>query len=174
MIALYRAAAAARATRDFNSRRTAQVVIFATALAVFAWSFFALWCWFLWLSIQSRRWPTAPAELIAAEVETPWSSEGSTYEAAVQYRYTVDGKQYIGNRVHLVGYGSPSRKSAAKLVEQLQARAASEDGFHIYYDPRKHSRSVALCGAGCGEVGGLALSLVLSIVFTACAIYVGW
>jgi hypothetical protein len=87
------------------------------------------------------RWHFAAAQgvVIASRVKVTHDSEsGSMAAPRIKYRYSVDGKEYVGERYDFAG-GSSSDDSYAQ-------RAVSENppGKHVtvYYDPAKPSMAI--------------------------------
>jgi hypothetical protein len=111
----------------------------------------------------ASAWPTVPGKVSAAEViehkESGVNSKGHkvtrvSYEAAIKYSYTVDGKLHHGKRVGLAD-GSGGKAHAEKLVElyspstEVQVYCNPADPKDAILDPRENGsgRQFAIGGA---------------------------
>ncbi|MCE1197062.1 DUF3592 domain-containing protein [bacterium] len=111
----------------------------------------------------AAAWPTVPGKVSAAEVivhkESGVNSKGHrvarvSYEAAVKYTYTVEGKLHHGKRVGLAD-GTGGKAHAEKLVElygpstEVQVHYNPADPKDAILDPRENGsgRQFAIGGA---------------------------
>ena len=56
--------------------------------------------WAVWGGLRSRAWPTVPGEIARHRVEESMSDDGRRYKPVTAFRYQVDGRPYINERVH--------------------------------------------------------------------------
>lgn len=107
--------------------------------------------------ISSSRWPsTTDASLLDAQLVRHRSrSRGRTrtsYSVAATYRYSVDGRKYLGQTV---SFGKEWTTTAQRQLSQIQ----SEQPFRVYYD-RDHPRVAVLRpGTTIGALTTVALAL---------------
>jgi hypothetical protein len=96
---------------------------------------------------DERDWPTVPGEILERGVGF---SPGSTippgepvratfrYYPYVKYRYSVAGKEYINDRLYLVGQTYGGGGVMRRLVERLPSPVP------VHYDPENPARSYLL------------------------------
>ena len=58
-----------------------------------------------------------PVVITRAEVKVDSSGEGTSYTPNIEYRYTVDGEEYSGNRLSYTAFGSSDLSAAKKAVD---------------------------------------------------------
>ena len=118
---------------------------------------FALVCFFVGRSLlayKSRRWPFVMGSFTDVQFEKVDDVRYPCYELRVQYRYTVDGKEYtgkcIGARCPMVSYHIPSKtlRGVLKILRpgydpMPQCPYRVEDSVRVYFDP-EDPRSAAL------------------------------
>lgn len=91
----------------------------------------------------ARSWSLTDGRIMQSRVESyvDQSDSDSTlmYQAVVEYRYTVSGSNYEGNRVRFGGGGASSvEESAAKVVREFHRGLT----VPVYYDPQNPAKSV--------------------------------
>lgn len=92
------------------------------------------------------------------------SKATNKYAPIIRYRYTIDGKKYVGNRITLEDPSYTSKQSARNVLKNYLAG----DSVDVFYDPRHNDRSVLIQGSPYAAIMlyiGLGLSLVLIGVF---------
>ena len=70
------------------------------------------------LFYDARSWPEVPCEILSSKVGVHSDSDGSTYSIDVEYRYTVDGREYRSDRYDIFGGSSSGRKGKEDVVAQ--------------------------------------------------------
>lgn len=103
--------------------------------------------------LVAQSWPTAAGVVAAADVMREFtpdaesdgtSAPGSTtYTPRIQYRYTVDDREYIGERVEFIDAATSNPERAAVLAMRYPAGKRVE----VHYDPRAPQRAVLQPGA---------------------------
>src|SRR5262249_37666600 len=74
-------------------------------------------------SSETSDWIKVKADVVSAKLEESRGRKSTTYRAVVAYRYVVDGKTYVGNRVSLTGFGGADnvgdyqREIASHLID---------------------------------------------------------
>ncbi len=99
------------------------------------------------LGRRSQNWPTAPGTVEYTGMETYQSTDedgstSTTYDATIQYSYTVGGQAYQGNRRTFTNVRTGSRRR----VEQILARYPQGSAVSVYYDPANPQESVLETG----------------------------
>jgi hypothetical protein len=107
--------------------------------------------------LSSSRWPsTSDASLLDAQlVRHRTRSRGrarTRYSVAATYRYSVDGRKYLGQKV---SFGKEWTTTAQTQLSQIQ----SEQPFHVYYDPGNPRTAVLRPGMTIGALSTVALAL---------------
>lgn len=95
---------------------------------------------------DSAKWPSTPGRITFSGVSAHVpdrevdSSRSATYEAIVEYTYTVQGVEYHGNRLGFTGGGTTSglRSDAEKTLIPYPVGATAA----VFYDPYNPSESV--------------------------------
>lgn len=83
----------------------------------------------LWQRGTVRGWPKMTGEFLERKVErSPGGRAGKTaapafqYEALVKYRYQVEGRDYVCDRLYRVGWVTSTRKNRQALLDRLPER----------------------------------------------------
>jgi hypothetical protein len=87
-------------------------------------------------------WPTTEGSLTRSFVNEIYGSDITTYEARVEYSYSVDGVRYSGDRIAF-GY-TPS--SERKVHQEIADRVIGAKKIVVRYDPGDASRAVLAYG----------------------------
>jgi hypothetical protein len=87
---------------------------------------------------QSLAWPSVQGEIVKSSVTR--YVRRFRWDWRVEYRYRVDGREHTGWRTY---FGSTVPIGVARnIVRRFPARSS----VTVYYDPRRHGRSVLLPG----------------------------
>jgi hypothetical protein len=87
---------------------------------------------------QSLAWPSVQGEIVKSSVTR--YVRRFRWDWRVEYRYRVDGREHTGWRTY---FGSMVPIGVARnIVRRFPARST----VTVYYDPRRHGRSVLLPG----------------------------
>ncbi len=79
---------------------------------------------------RKKGWPTAPGKILEHGVGEGIGIRTTSYRATVKVRYTVDGKEYLGDQVHLIrGTGAGTEAQINKLFASLP------DPVPVHYNP---------------------------------------
>ncbi len=107
--------------------------------------------------VMSLGWPQAEGEILRSGVQRiDTDDDYTTYHAWAEYRYTVNGEVYTGERL-LFGYNWDG--SLRRTAQQLVDRYPPEQAIMVFYDPSNPDISVVERRVGVGPL--LALPLVL-------------
>lgn len=97
----------------------------------------------------STRWPTAPGEVLTAEIHRGGPGNGDE-AAAVAYAYHVAGRRYVSRRLSYTGWGASDRW---QVVQQFPPGTA----VVVAYDAEAPARAVLRPGVSRGTFVRLAL-----------------
>ncbi len=79
-----------------------------------------------------KSWPTAIARVLISRLKTSQSSDNSTmYQPYVQYRYTVQGKEYTHDRYELIDSSSNLKNHEEKKLAAYPVGAQ----VPVFYNP---------------------------------------
>jgi Protein of unknown function (DUF3592) len=109
-------------------------------IALYGMLFFSIWQ--LLKSISASKWPKTKGEIIYSGVEEEYDSEGSTYKPHIEYKYSVNGKEYL-SKIYAFGYMSSSFRF---LSRNIVNSFPSKSSVLVYYNSKKHSESVLMAG----------------------------
>lgn len=100
--------------------------------------FLTIWSVADWFSMRS--WVPVDAELVSVDLEESRGSDSTTYEVTASYRYTYDGRQYIGLRVGL----HTGSDSIGGYQRDTYRKLAARRGKTVvcFVDPDEPSRAV--------------------------------
>ena len=98
---------------------------------------------------KSRSWPTASGTVLDSGMEANQSRDEdgdikTTYGATIQYKYTVDGQEFVGDRRTF----SNVRTSSVRNTEKILERYPLGSSVDVFYDPDDPSSSVLESGVG--------------------------
>jgi hypothetical protein len=83
-----------------------------------------------------RNWPTVPGKILEHGVGEGLGVRTTSYRATVKVRYSVDGKEYLGDQVHLI------RRTGAGTGAQIDRLFQSlPDPVPVRYNPQNPSDS---------------------------------
>ncbi|MEM5550425.1 DUF3592 domain-containing protein [Pseudoalteromonas neustonica] len=96
---------------------------------------------------KMQFWHVAQAQLISADVSSFESrdNEGhytTLYKLDMQYKYQVDGQEYIGYRPQVNNQSNSDSSRAYSLLGQARTEQNSPGGLMIWYNPNDVSESV--------------------------------
>ncbi len=118
--------------------------IFIFSLAI---SLLCIWASTKMLNIyfKVRAWKKTTAIVISkkAELHKKVSVKNAPYAVRVEYKYVVDGKEYLNNKVYLVellgGQANHMESSAKKIIDEFR------NEIEVRVDPKDAQRSVVFC-----------------------------
>ena len=96
-------------------------------------------------TVFAQSYPSVPGEIIHSEVRETGSSKNHTIRGEVRYRYSVDGQEWTGDRVHFHGMSAGSRNAAQKVVDAYP-KGRTVDVFYNSRDPRDAALSRSING----------------------------
>jgi Protein of unknown function (DUF3592) len=154
--------------RDHSGRppRRSRVLATCIAIAVFsaATSFVCLWqakadLDLRTLSNESRAWPSAPGEIIEAQLARS-SGRGPSVGASVRYRFIVGEKTFEGQTM---AFDEPRGAAAENAVRQYRPGTK----VRVFYRPRAPSTSVLERPSSSGSSGSTGWQRTGALAFTA-------
>ena len=107
--------------------------------------------WGLAKSISALSWRLAKGEIIRAGLIEDSDGESTTYKAAIQYRYEVNGIEYV-SEVYAFGYLAGPRFIAKGIVEKYRNALT----VNVYYNPLRPGESVLIRGVRLFHIFNLA------------------
>ena len=81
--------------------------------------------------VAAREFTSAPGKVLASEVTTHDSDDGTTYGVRVTYSYTVSGQEYTGDRLRYGQVSSSSYPQARKAAAKFPVGSP----ITVYYNP---------------------------------------
>lgn len=112
-------------------------------------------------SRASNSWPQAQATITRFEiVEDYLGRRLPSYQPKVEYRFSVDGKDYSGSRLAFGVHSSEIRSE----IEELGVKYAPGTQHAVYYDPADLTQSVIERGTHWLAYVGLVVPLAMLIV----------
>lgn len=117
-----------------------------------------------------KKWKVVNGKLIKKEVELT-SKAGSLgppafrYESFVQYRYSVNGKEYEGNKIYPFGWMTSSYKNRKKFIEKFS------DSVEIKYNPQNPADSYLLLHSLYLSIAILFSSLLILFIGLICLLH---
>ncbi|GIW97163.1 MAG: hypothetical protein KatS3mg111_0496 [Pirellulaceae bacterium] len=88
-------------------------------------------------TLAARSWAAAPCTVVAVEIETHRSDDGTTYSPKITYEYTVAGETYRSDRRRFLEVSS-SRSWAQEVLKEFPVGSETV----CYYDPEQPSEAV--------------------------------
>lgn len=93
--------------------------------------------------VTTRSWQPIMVEVVKAELHSSPSRKSTTYRVTAEYRYDVDGKEYIGKRV---GYGDEASDNIGSWHEdhfaELDGARKSGERVLAWVDPKNPANAV--------------------------------
>ncbi len=111
---------------------------------------------------QSAEWPTVEGRIIESKVHR-WGTDASgdvSYDAIIQYTYTVDSAVHQNN---IISYGMGARGNRQR-AQQIVSRYPRGATRRVYYHPDRPEISVLEPGTGGGPWVGIAIGGVFLII----------
>lgn len=114
---------------------------------------------------QSKYWPTTYGEIRKVELSVTEDSDGvNLYKNRVEYKYYVEGEEFISNNIAF-GYTSSANEEAHRNIYEKIKKAKIVE---VYYNPKNHKEAVMAPGINAGGsiwiiLGSLIIMLILLI-----------
>ncbi len=105
--------------------------------------------------LESRKWPSVEGRVVYSRL----TRRGKHLNAEIEYTYEVDGQKFSNDKITVESLIHLNTRSAKKLARMYR----SGQTVPVYYDPKKHSRSVLKPGPGIEITVILAVSIFLYI-----------
>jgi len=104
----------------------------------------SIWCASLWWSwSRASHWPAVPGTLLSAELHTVHHSrtgtnqhDSTSYSTDVRYRYTVNGRGYLGARYSVADWDHHLAGALAN-VNRVQQQQREQGAVDVHYNPRR-------------------------------------
>ncbi len=109
---------------------------------------------------RSNSWPSAQGTITRFDIDTFDRKGRPFYRPNVQYRFTVDGKDFSGSRLAFHGIDSPNRSD----IEEIGVKYAAGTQHAVYYDGVDPTQSVIERGTHWLVYVALLIPVVLAIV----------
>jgi hypothetical protein len=118
----------------------------------------------LWTWARMQSWAEVPARIESLELEEHDGDDGSTYEVRATYRYSLDGRDYTGDRVAISGIADNIGSFQRDLYGRLRAAENASTMAPAYVDPANPSSATLNREL---RLGLLALEVGFGLVFGA-------
>ena len=100
--------------------------------------------WYFDRGRATRRWPKTTGVILASSIQELRARYGFHYTPAVEYQYSVEGREYRGSRIR---YGGPVvNGSHSDAQQQLQAYPPGA-AVTVFYRPSRPADAVLVPGA---------------------------
>ena len=147
-----------------NAMKTGTTIVFVigTLLAIAGYCMLTFWAKpVLNNAKNSVNWPTVPGVITRSELKHHDSDDGTTYSAAITYRYTVEEDEIHGETVWFGdGYSSSDIGTHQKVVNRYREGAEVE----VYYNPNDKFVAVLEPGAVASSYVGYIVSWIMMII----------
>lgn len=132
----------------------------------------------IWRAARTRRWPTAPGNVVSAEElqhqrPVPEGEGGGTrihYEARIHYEYNV-GRIHIGSTVVRLG---PTETSSEQQAQATLSRYLPGQTVQVAYNPEDPTESVLEPGLHPLDFTRLGVGLVFLVLAFSMALIARW
>jgi Protein of unknown function (DUF3592) len=95
----------------------------------------------LYDGLQMSTWPTTPARVISAELQTH-RGDSTTYEALGHYRYSVNGQSYTGSRLGISSSADNVGDWHQRIISRLSSAQRNQSPIPVYYNPQNPSEAI--------------------------------
>ena len=117
---------------------------------------------------DTYRWDEAPCELLSCEIEAKESDRNHPFTLQVEYRYTLDGTTYLGDRYQLEPRTSDDYTELARKRRELLN--SGDGGIRAWVDPDDRTSAILQRG----NLWLYALMMLFPLPFLAIGIGVAW
>lgn len=121
-------------------------------------------------ALASLSWPRVAAIITVSEVKRHSDTDGTSYEARIEFAYNVDGRSYVGDSLRVGFPFNASKRWAASMVSRYPRARGVEVAVDpanpavAVLEPGKKSHIFALLvGSGVLTVVGLGLLLYVTM-----------
>jgi Protein of unknown function (DUF3592) len=117
---------------------------------------------------RSENWPGVQGKIIESRIDKQNkleydAADSTTYTPVVRYTYSLQGKEYTGERVAF-GMTNKNRNPASELVK----RYPLDELVMVYYNPEKPEEAVLERASGSGWLQiGIGVALILAGIYFA-------
>lgn len=120
------------------------------------WILFAAWAMtgtglmialllFMCRASRARRWPRATGVLLQGP-RLRIEGDGESYEVFIKYRYTVNGVEYVSDRIRMIEISTGFKHHAHRLLVQVQALVRDGRHIEVRYNPKNPAQAVLIPG----------------------------
>lgn len=110
---------------------------------------------------RSIHWPMASGTIIVSRIHVESVSDSPSFRPEVEYRFSVMGKEYVGNRIHALTWLHTSHEATAKVLSDYPVGKV----VIIRHHPSQPDDSVL-------EPGLRHRDIVLSVIYIALCAYI--
>lgn len=83
-----------------------------------------------WAGLRSQSWPSTEGKIVSSGTPMDWLRKGANYKPVVTYKYSVNGKEYLSDRI---SYPSPASRGLSK-AETFISKYPVDSSVKVYYD----------------------------------------
>ncbi|MFL0809236.1 MAG: DUF3592 domain-containing protein [Agarilytica sp.] len=124
----------------------------------------------LWVLFGSLNWEETEAEIIRSEVETVkhWRSATEVsdtrfdYQVNIEFRYKVNGKEYIGSKLFAT---MPNIVQSKNTAEEFVFEYAEGATVIAFYDPDNYTNAALIAGSKLPKSTLVIISVFVFLVF---------
>ena len=96
-------------------------------------------------AFESRQWPSTTGEILNSVIVLHQDSDDLTkYGTMVRYKYVVNGKEYLSDRL---SFNSRVQTTFRSVAEKEALRYQPSMAIEVYYDPAMPNEAVLIPGA---------------------------
>ncbi|MDR0232143.1 MAG: DUF3592 domain-containing protein [Dysgonamonadaceae bacterium] len=118
------------------------------------------------LSKRTKKWEITKGEIISSKIQESLDF-GAGYRAVIRYKYTIEEKEYLSNRIF---YGDSIQKNSPKSAKTLVNKYINGEKVTVYYNPQYPNKSVLETGVHAviyrALIAGILLLLLSIVILT--------
>ena len=124
----------------------------------------------LYDGLRMSAWPTTPARVISAELQTH-RGDSTTYQAMGHYRYSVNGESYTGSRLGISSSADNVGDWHQRISSRLSSAQRSQSTIPVYYNPGNPAEAIVDPGVRWSLVG---FKMIFVLVFGGVGVGLFW
>ena len=120
-----------------------------------------------YLGLRTRDWPAAKATSFDFETRErksarlPFAKSGPVLLSKLSYRYSSNGKDYVGRQCYRLGMLPSGEAAGRKLIAEIQAELAAKGCFAVYISPANPAKAVIRKGMPALQIAIFAMTILL-------------
>ncbi len=144
--------------RTLHPLQIAGILIALTGLIILIFNLRALF-----IANSSKNWPSTTGEILSSDLDITKSISESDklYNPKIEYRYVINNKEYISQRIYFGSSTSSSFKKAKSI--RIVEKYTKGQKVKVFYNPMNSSESILERGVKSEVISLLVASLVLLV-----------